>query len=129
MGFDWYQYFVLAETIAQRSEEEYLRSSISRAYYAAFNLSLAMLREQDRVRAGKSRNIHQDLIETLQSSEDEAEKNTGNRLFRLRQYRNHADYTPQFNNLSKKAQESIVLAKRIISGTRELERRRRSSGD
>jgi uncharacterized protein (UPF0332 family) len=127
MEFDWYQYFVLAEAIAQRSEEEYLRSSISRAYYAAFNLSRTMLQEQDRVRIEKSRNIHQDVINTLQSSDDEAEKNTGNRLLRLRQYRNNADYTPQFNNLSKKAEESIVLARRIISGTQELERRRKSA--
>jgi uncharacterized protein (UPF0332 family) len=127
MEFDWYQYFVLAEAIAQRSEEEYLRSSISRAYYAAFNLSLNMLQEQNRVRIEKSRNTHQDVINTLQSSDNEAEKNTGNRLFRLRQYRNNADYTLKFNNLSKKTQESIVLAKRIISGIRELERSKKVS--
>ncbi len=40
MPFDWFEYLTLAEELALRMKEEAaVRSAISRAYYAGFNLA------------------------------------------------------------------------------------------
>jgi uncharacterized protein (UPF0332 family) len=115
MEFDWCNYLLLAEEIANRNEEQCLRSSISRAYYAAFHVSLKTLQQNGKVRLeDQGRGIHQELIKTLRSSRNSVEKKTGNRLDRLRCYRNNADYKPIMGNLPDRAKESVRLARIII---------------
>jgi len=43
MPFDWKQYLSLADELSKRSEEAALRSAVSRAYYAAFPPSAALI--------------------------------------------------------------------------------------
>jgi uncharacterized protein (UPF0332 family) len=116
MEFDWCNYFLFAEEIAKKNEEQCLRSSISRAYYAAFHVSLKTLQQNsEEVRLeNQGRGIHQEVIRTLRYSKNSVEKKAGNRLDRLRCYRNKADYEPIVDNLPCRVEESLTLARKII---------------
>jgi len=100
MSFKWTKFLEIAEEFAQREEEEYLRSAVSRAYYALYHI-LCNAAEQ----YGKGRKeSHQELINTLKNLEKNIElkqgfkdledyeiRIIGNTLESLRADRNAAD--------------------------------------
>lgn len=108
MSFDWSSYFTVAELPKQSADSEtdvplkeaHCRTAISRAYYFAFNIAFPRflffwqsVPKQDRG------NKHQFLINrfTNYQSQTDASKQTaynniGEKLDRLREYRNNADY-------------------------------------
>jgi len=88
MSFDWKKYLSLAEELAQNSEESYLRSSVSRAYYSVF----CIVRNETVGKQYKKSDVHNKVIEILKNKEDKNLKKIGWNLDELRKVRNKADY-------------------------------------
>jgi uncharacterized protein (UPF0332 family) len=99
--FDWNNYFELAKKLAQNEEEASWRTSISRAYYALFNV-LCKHVKRFQSRTDKHRqliNILKDeyewhrLNETFGGVAEYDIKHIGFELNELRDLRNFADYS------------------------------------
>lgn len=118
MTFDWSQYLNLAQKLTgtpdNLGDEAALRSAISRAYYAAFIKGRNFLRDKESVIIPNER-THQYVINTFKNHPDSVRQKIGQRLARLRSYRNQADYEDTISNLVDKTQESLTLSRRIIS--------------
>jgi uncharacterized protein (UPF0332 family) len=104
MSFDWAQYSQVAAELADpgviptASIEARKRSSVSRAYYAAFCLTrnwLTTVVSDPTVRAerrGPSGNLHQTVPNKMRGCTNQAMIEIGEALVRMRQARNFADY-------------------------------------
>ncbi|MBW4547451.1 MAG: DNA-binding protein [Symplocastrum torsivum CPER-KK1] len=128
MCFNWSKYLDLAQELASsnssESNEAKLRSSISRAYYAAFCKARIYLRdiEQDpRLQRDKYStkhfNVHEYVIEDLRSRKNKEERELfqiGEYLFRLRRRRNNADYDDFIHSLPSVVQQSLKEAEFAI---------------
>ncbi|HAZ46829.1 MAG TPA: hypothetical protein DDW76_30770 [Cyanobacteria bacterium UBA11369] len=115
MTFNWSEYLNLAQELAQQTTDEAkLRSAISRAYYAAFIKSRNFLQEREGLTI-PTENTHKYVINQFKNSSDPVRIKIGRRLLRLRGFRNQADYDNTFPLLVEKTQESLTLARRIIS--------------
>ena len=139
MTFDWSGYFDLAGELGTVNTsdsativEAKLRSSISRAYYAAFCLARNYLRDNcgDR-ELSKSKesdvNVHSYVIKKLLDSQNKKMKKIGGDLKKLREKRNMVDYDDVFstsiNHLKKlqnDAKYCLKLAENIITNINEL---------
>ena len=120
MTFNWSEYLNLARELAGKStdvssEEAKLRSAISRAYYAAFIQARNFLRDRDQITIPREK-THKYVIEQFQNSADEKRRKLGEKLQRLRDFRNQADYNDIFPKLLGKTEQALGLARRIISG-------------
>jgi uncharacterized protein (UPF0332 family) len=132
-NFKWKQYFELSLELAgvknveeitnitgdkkPRSEAK-LRSSVSRAYYAAFCIARNYLRDElDDPRLKKQNNDvneHQYVANELENSKDKILSKAGKDLSRLRIYRNQSDYDDSIRNIAATAEMSIRLADNVI---------------
>jgi uncharacterized protein (UPF0332 family) len=131
--FNWIDYFELSlylagikdsselSTITKTNEiksEASLRSSISRAYYAAFCVSRNYLRDElhdPRLqRKNSDVNEHKYVADELTNSGDKILTSVGKDLSRLRVYRNQADYEDTVRNIASTTEISIRLADKII---------------
>lgn len=90
MAFDWSKYYDVGEHLLTLSGEEYLRSAISRFYYACFGLSKKYF--EDNYSFLEPEDVHADLIKKLEGSPYDEEQDLGHHLRKLRRYRNNADY-------------------------------------
>lgn len=115
MTFNWSEYLNLAQELAQATTDEAkLRAAISRAYYAAFIKARNFLQEREGLTI-PTENTHKYVINQFKNSSDPVRIKIGRRLLRLRGFRNQADYDNIFPKLAEKTQESLNLARRIIS--------------
>ena len=131
MKFDWSGYLDLANELAIVSDrdsvktiEAKLRSSISRAYYAAFCLARNYLRDYlDDTRLSKARvdyvNEHQYVAEEFKNYDS---RNTnmieiGKSLSRLRALRNKADYDDVFSYRIDKLQKEVTFSLQLAGNT------------
>jgi uncharacterized protein (UPF0332 family) len=128
MSFDWKKYLELAEYIYENSgslpdREACYRTSVSRAYYAAFCIASRYLRESDGKRY-EGGDAHKKVREHLQKSGNQLQRMIGNQLQELHFKRIKADY---HDNIREKpyslASKSISEAKKIISEINELSSR------
>ncbi|YAF94053.1 MAG: HEPN domain-containing protein [Nodularia sp. CChRGM 3473] len=142
MKFNWAEYLDIAKeladitsTISTDSEtdskpiisEAKLRSSISRAYYAAFCTARNYLRDilhdprLSKARTGDT-NEHQYVADEFRCNKSKNKKmiEIGNDLGRLRQSRNKADYDDTIYTLEKQVNFSLKLAENIIEKITEL---------
>ena len=94
MTFDFFKFYLLANKLEKYDDEAYLRTAISRYYYALFSLARLYLIENENqlFLKRKSSKVHQDIINYFQWSNDETEQNLGKILYNLRKFRNIADY-------------------------------------
>jgi uncharacterized protein (UPF0332 family) len=127
--FNWSKYLDLAKELgssnSEESNEAKLRSSISRAYYAAFCKARIYLRDiekdprlQPQNYPNKDFNVHQYVIDNLKSRKKKEEKELvkiGEYLFRLRQQRNKADYDDFVSSLPSSVKQAISSAELAIS--------------
>jgi uncharacterized protein (UPF0332 family) len=126
MSFDWPRYLTLAQELVALSEEHankeaFLRSAISRAYYAAFCQCRNYLRDIDKDKAlDKSPNAHQFVIERFRGSNNTRKKKIGSYLFHLRKIRNVADYQDSFRDLEMTTLQSLKYAEKVIGGLHKL---------
>ena len=122
MSFNWLHYLDLAlELSDQAASSEHrdanLRSSISRAYYATYHKSRQFLKYKWGISVPKNSNAHQQVLNEFNK------KNCGKiaeNLYRMRSYRNNADYKDEYVNLKGKTHETIRRAKQVLSDLRRL---------
>ena len=111
MSFDWKSFSDVGYHLYEYSKEEnYLRSSVGRFYYAAFGLAKEYY-ENTHHTVIPSFNAHDALIDFLSDSVYSEENELSEFLFQLRRFRVGADYHKIFNkdfaNLSKEKYSSL----------------------
>ncbi|HID28273.1 MAG TPA: hypothetical protein EYP22_10770 [Methanosarcinales archaeon] len=110
MSFDWKEYVYLAEELKQHSDEKYLRTSVSRAYYGVF----CICRNQKGYKYYTKGDVHQKTISTYKNSIDKGEKLIGKLLDDLRRQRNKADYDEDKKITVNLADRVVLKAKKIL---------------
>ena len=120
INFDWSEYLDLAQELAGQtatpaSKEAKLRSSISRAYYAAFCKARNHLRDVEGHSIPPTGEAHRYVIDTFRDSIDRRRRQVGINLDRLRINRNHVDYNDYVNGLSSMTVTALRIAQHIIS--------------
>lgn len=121
--FDWQSFLELAEALRQCAEdsqdpslaEASLRSSISRAYYAAFHAAKSYIEKTEVMSPFRGKtNDHGAAIDYLQSHSDHQLRKMGEQLGRLRRRRNNADYDVHPRITDKHAEGAIRNARDIV---------------
>jgi uncharacterized protein (UPF0332 family) len=126
MSFQWLEYFTLAHELAGTSTapstpEARLRSSISRAYYAAFGMArFHLVNVEGSQSIPASGDAHYAVADAFRTSPDVNRQVIGEALHTLRQYRNQADYDLAIRQLDAKARQALELAFYVIGGIRNL---------
>jgi uncharacterized protein (UPF0332 family) len=110
MSFNWLSYIKLAEELLKKSDESYLRSAISRAYYGVF--CIARGRKSNRRYSGAD--AHWQVINEYMGSRDKNERKMGWLLGILRKQRNIADYDSEASIDRDTAQNMVDTAKVIL---------------
>lgn len=118
MSFNWLEYLELAKALYTSPsnpgpEEACLRTAISRAYYAVFNIARAYA-YSDHLQVGEGTGSHQAVIEHFKSSADSNKRRIGISLERLRTSRNKADYDRVLNNSLREAEKTIRGTEKLI---------------
>lgn len=124
MSFNWAEYLHLAEELTGiansiAGEEARLRSTISRAYYAAFIRARNYLRHQD-LDLPRNGDVHRYVRDYFDRSSNELHRMIANDLARLRISRNRADYDDIMTQLPVLARMSLKLAARVLANLDEL---------
>jgi len=124
--FDWPDYLELAEELGESSDNEAkMRSSISRAYYAAYCNARNYMIEKDHNQIPKDESVHQYVINYFWGFKHESIKTHTRReigiiLDRMKKRRINADYEDRFpvGNLvilNSETRKTLLESKRIIS--------------
>lgn len=115
MSFDWQEYLGLALHLqgqqGNATQEASLRSSVSRAYYAAYCYARNHARDQLGFIPTNSAKDHYRLRKHFIKYK---EVGIANRLDILRQWRNDCDYNDVVSNISKLCSNTIKEAKKVI---------------
>lgn len=107
---DWIKYLNIAEELYKTNKQEYIRSSISRAYYSIFNI----IRESNTNFSIYDDKIHSKIINYLKYSHDSSEQKIGITLKNMRDLRNDADYNKNKTFTQIQANIQISSAKHIL---------------
>ncbi len=118
--FDWADYLTLAqELVTRRDDEAALRSAVSRAYYAAFCQARNLL-SRDGVNTDDMRS-HVALWTRYRVHSDPSYQLIGRQGDYIRRHRSEADYRDEFQELAPAAQETVLIAARLLESLRNLE--------
>jgi uncharacterized protein (UPF0332 family) len=122
MSFDWSHYLDLAQELLGRApgtllEDANLRSSISRAYYAAFHKARLRLYDKWNVSIPTNASAHAKVRVEFKKRK---QKYIAITLNRMRIDRNKADYDDSIINLPFTANENLKRANKIISNLSSL---------
>ena len=126
MSFDWSEYLTVAELLVNQSnlfgsEEAVMRIAISRAYYGAFCEARNFLHARGLVAPVKTGEDHERIRRHFANSRNQAWKDIGNWLLRLRDNRNTADYdNNSIPNPHALAMTSLVQARDVINRLKTL---------
>jgi len=125
MMFDWSDYLDLAKELAgltasQATEEAKLRSSVSRAYYAAFCKARNYLRDIEGRSIPSTGDAHVFVRDEFRYSADRLRRKIGKNLNRLRIDRNKVDYDDSVTGLSSMATMDLTIALKVISALNTL---------
>ena len=113
-SFDFEKLYKVGDNLKDFSkEEEYQRSAVTRYYYSIFH-SVKKYYEKSFRKVLPSKNGHSILIESLEKSAFENERELGEKLRYLRNNRNHADYIAR-KVTKEKAKESKKIADEILA--------------
>lgn len=120
MTFDWLEYLRLAQELAGQvvsppNQEAKLRSSVSRAYYAAFCMARNYLRDIEGYSIPLGVEAHTYVRDEFKRSSDRVRRKIGNNLDRLRIYRNEVDYDDSVTGLSSTVTMTLMLAQQVTS--------------
>ncbi len=120
MSFRWFQFLIIAEIFLVQAStspnsEALLRSAISRAYYAAFNLAQQFIADKDGVIFAPDSDVHSKIGQYFIMSSNLKRRRLGYRLRNLRKLRNRADYANNFPNLLLDAGSAVADARAIIA--------------
>ena len=108
--FDPREYYAFASKLyAYEDSQECYRTTVSRAYYAAF-----LVARDKRNLSSVGEGGHLRVVDNLRNSTDIADIKTGNRLDSLRTLRTKADYKCQESLVKREAGESLALSQKIL---------------
>ncbi|MBW2622951.1 MAG: DNA-binding protein [Deltaproteobacteria bacterium] len=116
MNFDWQGYLTLAKELggqpeAKANSESKLRSSMSRSYYAAFQLAKQHLIVKDgNTKVPDDGYAHSFVPDEFLESHDANRRKIGSNLKRLKTNRNKADYHDNINNVVSLTETSLLMA-------------------
>ncbi len=118
--FDWCDYFTLAEELVERTgasvpREATLRTSVSRAYFAAHCKARNYLRDVERADIPEDFEAHERVIVEFENSEEQNRQRIGSYLRRLRTRRNRADYWDRVHGLDGMAGASLRNGRDVLS--------------
>lgn len=116
MAFNWEKFIDLADMLVENKNEESSRSAISRAYYAAFNMSEAFAKTffNKSLIEQEEGSIHDKVIKTLGSTESSSVKKASRKLRRLWGNRINSDYRVDATIDEDIVGISIITAREII---------------
>lgn len=118
--FEWASYHTLARELAARSNDEAaLRTAVSRAYYAAFCRARNFLRREG-VDTDDMRS-HRALWSRYVVHSDPSYQAIGDLGDYIRRHRILADYGDEFPNLAPAAEETVLIADRLLRSLSTLE--------
>jgi len=125
MGFDWWEYFKLAQDLVGPTGtaaglEARQRSAISRAYYAAFCQSRNYLRDKEGHSVPSGGQVHAYVQEQFKDSSDALRNQIGHDLNRLRIDRNKADYNDSVQHLDRMCARDLMLAQRVLAALNDI---------
>jgi len=98
--FDWIEYLKLAQELATRTEESFLRTSLSRAYYYVFHLAMDRATKNGftLIRGEAS---HYQLWRLYNSNPEPQCVKLAQIAQRLKEKRERADYNPSYYRISE----------------------------
>ena len=108
MTFDWATYLTCAEELAKSTDEAAKRSSISRAYYAAYNVVRIFLNVTIPQGADSHKIVWDAALKHV------ALANVAKKGERLKERRKNADYQSKFESIDYWMKDTIAEAKKII---------------
>ena len=119
MSFDWLEYLNVAQELAGQpdrasNEEAKLRSSISRAYYAAFIKARNFLRDNEGMVISNQPRVHEYVPRQFEQSRDKKRQQIGYKLRDMRHIRNQADYDDVVLHLPELSKKTLKLARQVI---------------
>lgn len=123
MSFDWTQFLVLARQLvgdgtAHPGEEAKRRTSISRAYYAAFSAARRMAAASHRIpRTGEA---HRAVPQWFKTAASKTKQRVAVNLERLRDDRRRADYEDVVSGLPSLTTASIQRSQQILADLTKL---------
>jgi uncharacterized protein (UPF0332 family) len=107
--FNWLDYLELAQALAKRTEESYLRMSVSRAYYHIYHLALSRAKANGyEPLRGEPR--HSQLWRIYNKNANPECVRLGQIALRLQKNRERADYENVFVRIKDEAQQALVEA-------------------
>jgi hypothetical protein len=110
MSFEWSAFLDVAQDVGRRREPAYLRTAISRAYYAVLGQARLRLRDDGRILRGID--SHQQVWEAFESAPDRQRREIGRLGMRLRRLRVEADYHETMTGLPLKSDRALGEAQR-----------------
>jgi uncharacterized protein (UPF0332 family) len=120
MTFSWTDYLIVARHLAENSAESgyaegFLRSAISRAYYAALNTTRGLLSDQWGIEVPETAEIHRFVPRWfMDDEEDPDQQEIGILLDRLCGRRRRADYADEIAIVPSLAARSLADAQIVI---------------
>jgi len=111
MRFAWENFVEVAEFLQSQNKDAYLRSAVSRAYYAA----CCTLRDALNIQV-RNKSVHKELGEKLRK----CNKYYADLLRRLRVLRNSCDYENSYRINRKDVESAIKDARVLIEGAETL---------
>jgi len=113
-GFNWVQYLIIARELALRSDSESAqRSSISRAYYAAFNAAVAYCGDK-KILVYNKRGSHEDLWDAFRRQGDLMLNIVSEKGDRMRRKRTQADYDSEVTGLESSVEQCLQESHDIL---------------
>jgi len=120
MPFAWTAYLTLAQELGARAEDEAaLRSSMSRAYYAAYNMALIKLRVLQ-IPVDEQLAAHEKVWTAFTSHSDAACHSIGVLGDRLKKSRRKADYEEVVSNIVSETAQALVLSRIVVDRLQKL---------
>ena len=119
MSFLWADYLAVARYLTEHSEsgghaDAFLRSAVSRAYYAALLTARNLLRDQWGIEVPEDVEIHYFISQWFLAEDAVERKEVGEWLERLRGRRRMADYDDEIRNPLSLARISLFDAQVVV---------------
>jgi uncharacterized protein (UPF0332 family) len=119
MIFSWKDYYTLAGQLKQQAvdspqQEAFLRSAISRAYYASFCLARNYLCDSLGRKSAGIQDDHEFVKSQFRSLPGLDYQTVAENLRRLRGYRNQADYDDELPGITNTAVMAMNMAGKVI---------------
>lgn len=118
-SFGFEKLLEVAEELARRSEEQYLRTAVGRAYYYIFHLARQRLKE-NRFPLIKGADSHRQVWEKFSGSPDSRCRLLGETGSVLKEKRVMADYEQSYPRIEEDASIVVDMAKRFAKQLSQL---------